>query len=66
MVHFTIYFYIFLQGAQIIVFPEDAIHGFNYTRSSIAGYLETVPDPKEITWSPCLGPDRFPDTEVQN
>ncbi|KAA0709951.1 Biotinidase [Triplophysa tibetana] len=52
------------QGAQIIVFPEDAIHGFNFTRSSIAGYLETVPDPKEITWSPCSEPDRFPDTEV--
>lgn len=52
------------QGAQIIVFPEDAIHGFNYTRASIAGYLETVPDPQEVTWCPCAEPDRFPDTEV--
>lgn len=52
------------QGAQIIVFPEDAIHGFNFSRSSISGYLESVPDPKEITWSPCADPHRFPDTEV--
>ncbi|XP_017576453.1 biotinidase [Pygocentrus nattereri] len=52
------------QGAQIIVFPEDAIHGFNYTRSSIASYLETVPDPGRVTWSPCADPDRFQNTEV--
>ncbi|XP_023673427.2 biotinidase isoform X1 [Paramormyrops kingsleyae] len=52
------------QGAQIIVFPEDAIHGFNYTRESISGYLETVPDPAAVSWSPCSEPDRFPDTEV--
>ncbi|CAM4639663.1 unnamed protein product [Leuciscus chuanchicus] len=52
------------QGAQIIVFPEDAIHGFNFTRASIAGYLETVPNPQEVTWSPCADPHRFPDTEV--
>ncbi|XP_051991885.1 LOW QUALITY PROTEIN: biotinidase [Xyrauchen texanus] len=52
------------QGAHIIVFPEDAIHGFNFTRASIAGYLETVPDPEVVTWSPCADPDRFPDTEV--
>uniref|UniRef100_A0A672KC39 CN hydrolase domain-containing protein n=1 Tax=Sinocyclocheilus grahami TaxID=75366 RepID=A0A672KC39_SINGR len=54
------------QGAQIIVFPEDAIHGFNFTRASIAGYLETVPDPQKVTWSPCADSLRFPDTEVQN
>ncbi|XP_062846869.1 biotinidase [Trichomycterus rosablanca] len=52
------------QGAQIIVFPEDAIHGFNYTRVSIAGYLETVPDPGTVVWSPCADPDRFSNTEV--
>ncbi|XP_016349925.1 biotinidase [Sinocyclocheilus anshuiensis] len=52
------------QGAQIIVFPEDAIHGFNFTRASITGYLETVPDPQKVTWSPCADPLRFPDTEV--
>ncbi|XP_060798616.1 biotinidase [Neoarius graeffei] len=52
------------QGAQILVFPEDAIHGFNYSRASIAGYLETVPDPGAVTWSPCADPDRFQNTEV--
>ncbi|XP_027031834.1 biotinidase [Tachysurus fulvidraco] len=52
------------QGAQILVFPEDAIHGFNFSRESIAAYLETVPDPRAVTWSPCADPDRFQNTEV--
>ncbi|XP_030644371.1 biotinidase-like [Chanos chanos] len=52
------------QGAQIIVFPEDGIHGYNFTRISIVGYLETVPDPRVVTWSPCTESDRFPNTEV--
>lgn len=52
-----------LQGAQILVFPEDGLHGFNFTRSSIYGYLETVPDPQE-SWNPCVEPGRHPDTEV--
>ncbi|XP_028819381.1 biotinidase isoform X2 [Denticeps clupeoides] len=49
---------------QIIVFPEDAIQGFNFTRASIASYLETVPDPGLVTWCPCAEPTRFPDTEI--
>ncbi|XP_072227088.1 biotinidase [Leuresthes tenuis] len=52
------------QGAQILVFPEDGIHGFNYTRSSISGYLETIPDPQEERWNPCAEPDRYSNTEV--
>ncbi|XP_066531133.1 biotinidase-like isoform X1 [Hoplias malabaricus] len=52
------------QGAQIIVFPEDGIHGFNFSRSSIVAYLETVPDPGLVTWSPCADPYRFNNTEV--
>ncbi|XP_028674044.1 biotinidase [Erpetoichthys calabaricus] len=52
------------QGAQLIVFPEDGIHGFNFTRQSIEPYLERIPDPKSIKWSPCLNPGRFPNTEV--
>lgn len=52
------------QGAQILVFPEDGIHGFNYTRSSIAGYLETVPDPQQESWNPCTEPGRHNNTEV--
>ncbi|XP_035287031.1 biotinidase-like isoform X2 [Anguilla anguilla] len=54
------------QGAHIIVFPEDGIHGFTFTRESIAGYLETVPDPKAVSWNPCSDPTRFPNTEVQH
>lgn len=53
------------QGAQILVFPEDAIHGFNFTRASIKGYLEVVPDPATMTWNPCLESKRFRNTEVQ-
>ncbi|XP_037549165.1 biotinidase [Nematolebias whitei] len=53
-----------LQGAQILVFPEDGIHGFNYTRSSIYGYLETVPDPQQESWNPCEEPHRHNNTEV--
>ncbi|XP_028316418.1 biotinidase [Gouania willdenowi] len=52
------------QGAQILVFPEDGIHGFNFTRSSIAGYLETIPDPQQENWNPCMEPGRYNNTEV--
>ncbi|MBN3298061.1 BTD Biotinidase, partial [Amia calva] len=52
------------QGAQIIVFPEDGLHGFNYTRESIVSYSETIPDPASMSWSPCLQPERFNGTEV--
>ncbi|KAM4630378.1 biotinidase [Polymixia lowei] len=52
------------QGAQILVFPEDGLQGFNYSRSSISGYLETVPDPQQESWNPCMEPDRYTNTEV--
>ncbi|XP_061598652.1 biotinidase [Cololabis saira] len=52
------------QGAQILVFPEDGIHGFNFTRLSISGYLESVPDPQQETWNPCTDPHRYNNTEV--
>uniref|UniRef100_I3JXQ3 Biotinidase n=1 Tax=Oreochromis niloticus TaxID=8128 RepID=I3JXQ3_ORENI len=52
------------QGAQILVFPEDGIHGFNFTRSSIAAYLETIPNPQEESWNPCTEPERHNNTEV--
>ncbi|XP_038821775.1 biotinidase-like [Salvelinus namaycush] len=52
------------QGAQIIVFPEGGIHGFNFSRLSISGYLETIPDPLTEDWNPCTQPDRHNNTEV--
>ncbi|XP_061884801.1 biotinidase-like [Entelurus aequoreus] len=52
------------QGADIVVFPEDGLQGFNFSRSSISGYLETVPDPREEKWNPCTEPSRFNNTEV--
>uniref|UniRef100_A0A3Q0SSP9 Biotinidase n=1 Tax=Amphilophus citrinellus TaxID=61819 RepID=A0A3Q0SSP9_AMPCI len=52
------------QGAQVLVFPEDGIHGFNFTRSTISGYLETIPDPKQESWNPCTEPGRYNNTEV--
>ncbi|XP_024113996.1 biotinidase [Oryzias melastigma] len=52
------------QGVDILVFPEDGIHGFNFTRSSISAYLETIPDPQQETWNPCMEPGRHNNTEV--
>uniref|UniRef100_A0A3P9N4W1 Biotinidase n=1 Tax=Poecilia reticulata TaxID=8081 RepID=A0A3P9N4W1_POERE len=51
-------------GSKILVFPEDGIHGFNFTRSSISGYMETIPDPQEESWNPCTEPDKHNNTEV--
>lgn len=52
------------QGAQILVFPEVGIHGFNFSRSSIYSYLETIPDPQQESWNPCTEPDKHNNTEV--
>uniref|UniRef100_A0A665U7F5 Biotinidase n=1 Tax=Echeneis naucrates TaxID=173247 RepID=A0A665U7F5_ECHNA len=52
------------QGAQILVFPEYGLNGFNFTRTSISGYLETIPDPEEEHWNPCTDPQRHSNTEV--
>ncbi|OXB54969.1 hypothetical protein ASZ78_012745, partial [Callipepla squamata] len=52
------------QGAQIIVFPEDGIHGFNFTRRSIYPYLDFVPHSDSVKWNPCREKYLFNDTEV--
>ncbi|NXW64471.1 BTD Biotinidase, partial [Eurystomus gularis] len=52
------------QGAQIVVFPEDGIHGFNFTRNSIYPYLDFVPHSQSVKWNPCREPYLFNDTEV--
>ncbi|XP_010611073.1 biotinidase isoform X1 [Fukomys damarensis] len=52
------------KGVQIIVFPEDGIHGFNFTRTSIYPFLDFMPSPQLVRWNPCLEPHRFNDTEV--
>ncbi|XP_058146641.1 biotinidase isoform X2 [Dasypus novemcinctus] len=52
------------KGVQIIVFPEDGIHGFNFTRTSIYPFLDFLPSPELVQWNPCLEPHRFNDTEV--
>ncbi|NXV27723.1 BTD Biotinidase, partial [Rissa tridactyla] len=52
------------QGAQIIVFPEDGIHGFNFTRSSIYPYLDFIVPSHSVKWNPCREPYLFNDTEV--
>ncbi|XP_001380021.2 biotinidase [Monodelphis domestica] len=51
------------QGVQIIVFPEDGIHGFNFTRRSIYPFLDFLPAVQSGKWNPCLEP-QFSDTEV--
>uniref|UniRef100_A0A8D0BEU2 Biotinidase n=1 Tax=Salvator merianae TaxID=96440 RepID=A0A8D0BEU2_SALMN len=52
------------QGAHIIVFPEDGIQGFNFTRTSIYPYLDFIPDLDSVTWNPCKEANLFNDTEV--
>ncbi|XP_039977536.1 biotinidase [Xiphias gladius] len=52
------------QGARILVFPEDGLQGFNFSRSSISGYPETIPDPQQENWNPCTEPGRYNNTEV--
>uniref|UniRef100_A0A9L0RNP1 Biotinidase n=2 Tax=Equus TaxID=9789 RepID=A0A9L0RNP1_HORSE len=54
------------KGVQIIVFPEDGIHGFNFTRTSIYPFLDFMPSPQLVKWNPCLEPQRFNDTEASN
>uniref|UniRef100_A0A8C2XA28 Biotinidase n=1 Tax=Cyclopterus lumpus TaxID=8103 RepID=A0A8C2XA28_CYCLU len=54
------------QDAQILVFPEDGLQGFNFSRSSISGYLETIPDPQQESWNPCTEPGEHNNTEVQD
>ncbi|XP_045197694.2 pantetheinase-like [Mercenaria mercenaria] len=54
------------QGVDIIVFPEVGIYGFQFDNSSeIENYLEYIPNPAEISWTPCREPDRFNRTKVQ-
>ncbi|XP_059157989.1 pantetheinase-like [Physella acuta] len=52
------------QSADIIVFPEDGLYGFTFTRESIYPYLEQIPDPRAESWSPCHAPDRHPNTDI--
>ncbi|XP_033612882.1 biotinidase isoform X4 [Fukomys damarensis] len=54
------------KGVQIIVFPEDGIHGFNFTRTSIYPFLDFMPSPQLVRWNPCLEPHRFNDTEPRS
>ena len=54
------------SGADIIVFPEDGIYGFPFTREAILHFLEDIPNPEHLEkpWNPCLEPKRFKSTEV--
>ena len=54
------------KGAEIIVFPEDGLYGFDYTREQIFPFLEIIPDPSKLkkSWNPCQDPNLFTNTEV--
>jgi len=54
------------KGAEIVVFPEDGLYGFDYTRQQIFPFLEDIPNPSKLqnSWNPCRDPDRFKNTEV--
>lgn len=57
------------RGAQIIVFPEDGLYGFDYKREDIKPFLEIIPKASSLAdhpWNPCLDPSRFNNTEVLN
>lgn len=54
------------QGADILVFPEDGLYGFQFTWNSMGPYMEHIPSPAVHDWVPCDSPDRFPNTEVQH
>ena len=54
------------RGAEIIVFPEDGLYGFSYTREEIFPFLEVIPNPSKLqtSWNPCRDPNRFRNVEV--
>lgn len=54
------------KGADIIVFPEDGLYGFFFTRDEMYLYLDDIPDPSSLvkSWNPCTAPNRFTNTEV--
>lgn len=54
------------KGAEIIVFPEDGIYGFDYTREQILPFLEVIPNPSQLekSWNPCKDPARYSNIEV--
>uniref|UniRef100_T1JDU6 CN hydrolase domain-containing protein n=1 Tax=Strigamia maritima TaxID=126957 RepID=T1JDU6_STRMM len=61
------------QNADIIVFPEHGIlsiladkdnHHFVYTRDGLLPYFQTVPNPKTVSWNPCVNPSDYNNTEI--
>ncbi|XP_064598768.1 pantetheinase-like [Liolophura sinensis] len=55
------------KGVDILVFPEDGLYGGAILqRINMYLFLESVPDPKEVIWNPCVEKNRFANTEVQH
>lgn len=54
-----------MQGAQIIVYPEDGLYGYLFNRVTIKPYLEPIPDPWQVLpWVPCTDPGRVQPSDI--
>ncbi|ESO86941.1 hypothetical protein LOTGIDRAFT_128172 [Lottia gigantea] len=53
------------ENVDIIVFPEDGIYGVNFNRDTIKPYLEDIPDPQSVSWTPCNRTNITQGSEVQ-
>uniref|UniRef100_T1JDU7 CN hydrolase domain-containing protein n=1 Tax=Strigamia maritima TaxID=126957 RepID=T1JDU7_STRMM len=55
------------EKAIVVVFPEYGIRTLEFdkiSREAILPETQTVPDPKEVSWNPCLNPTEYNQTDA--